>query len=57
MVNSVGYGFKLNNDKSILDKSLVGDFIKMIDEYNVLAKSFQRVRDVSVQDTPSAFTL
>ena len=57
MVNSVGYGFRSNNDKSILDKSLVGDFIKMIDEYNVLAKSFRRVRDVSVQDRPSDFTL
>jgi len=57
MVNSVGYGFRSNIDKFILDKSLVGDFIKMIDEYNVLAKSFRRVRDVSVQDTPSDFTL
>jgi len=29
----------------------------MIDEYNVLAKSFQRVRDLSLQDKPSYFTL
>ncbi|KAK7354399.1 hypothetical protein VNO80_19860 [Phaseolus coccineus] len=49
--------FESYNNRSILDKSLVGDFIKMIDEYNVLAKSFRRVRDLSLQDTPSDFTL
>ena len=57
IVNFVAYCFRSNNHKSILEKSLVGDFINMIDEYNVLAKSFQRVRDLSLQDKPSYFTL
>jgi len=29
----------------------------MVDQYNVLAKSFRSVRDLSIEDTPSDFTL
>jgi len=41
----------------MVDKSLVVDLIKMIDEHNVLAKSFRRVRNLSINILKSDFTL
>ena len=49
--------FRSNCKESALDESLVADLIEMIDNNNVLAKSFRRVRDLSLQRTKSDFTL
>ena len=49
--------FRSNCKESVLDESLVADLIEMIDNNNVLAKSFRRVRDLSLKSTKSDFTL
>jgi len=41
----------------MVDKSLVVDLIKMIDDHNFLAKSFRRVRDLLMNHFKSDFTL
>ena len=41
----------------MLEESLVDDLIKMVDNHNVLAKSFGRVIDLSLENIKSDFTL
>lgn len=43
--------------KNGLDKSLVEGISKMLDDFNVLAKSFRRVRDFILQDEGSNMCL
>ena len=49
--------FSSNTKESVIDESLVVDLIEMIDNHNVLAKSFRRVRDLSLEHMESDFTL
>jgi len=49
--------FSSNTKESVIDESLVADLIEMIDNHNVLTKSFRRVRDLSLEHMESDFTL
>jgi len=49
--------FRSNSDESLVDQSLVSDLMKMIDDHNVLTKSFRGVRDLSTDNSKSDFTL
>jgi len=51
------FSFRSNLEQSLFDKSLFVDLINMIDEHNVLGKSFRRVRNFSHHDSKSDFTL
>jgi len=42
--------FRSYSDQSLVDQSLVADLMKMIDDHNVLAKSFRRVKDLSTNN-------
>ncbi|XP_057415282.1 uncharacterized protein LOC130710142 [Lotus japonicus] len=49
--------FSDSGGKCNLEPGLVGDLIKMVDEYNVLAKSFRSVRDYVEEANPNPVAL